>query len=146
MLEKLFRYKIQIILGGTLYFCQQEQMMRKKSVTALDSRYVTMIENAFYYVDPPDTAPFVRKERPPMHEFIRKILYQDLMKANTDKVLRLMRKLDWENPDLAEYAVKCLTMAHNVKYYNIRCLASLLAGLVTHQVNLLNICIFMKHM
>ncbi|PNF37933.1 hypothetical protein B7P43_G03899 [Cryptotermes secundus] len=110
-----------------------EQMMRKKSVTALDSRYVTMIENAFYYVDPPDTAPFVRKERPPMHEFIRKILYQDLMKANTDKVLRLMRKLDWENPDLAEYAVKCLTMAHNVKYYNIRCLASLLAGLVTHQ-------------
>ncbi|XP_069694080.1 regulator of nonsense transcripts 2-like isoform X2 [Periplaneta americana] len=110
-----------------------EQMMRKKSVTALDSRYVTMIENAFYYVDPPDTAPFVKKERPPMHEFIRKILYQELMKANTDKVLRLMRKLDWENSDLAEYAVKCLTMAHNVKYYNIRCLASLLAGLVTHQ-------------
>ncbi|PSN43999.1 Regulator of nonsense transcripts 2 [Blattella germanica] len=110
-----------------------EQMMRKKSVTALDSRYVTMIENAYYYVDPPDTAPFVKKERPVMHEFIRKILYQDLMKANTDKVLRLMRKLDWENIDLAEYAVKCLTMAHNVKYYNIRCLASLLAGLVTHQ-------------
>jgi hypothetical protein len=26
-------------------------------------------------------------------------------------------------------------MAHNVKYYNIRCLASLLAGLVTHQVS-----------
>ncbi|KDR21260.1 regulator of nonsense transcripts 2 isoform X2 [Zootermopsis nevadensis] len=110
-----------------------EQMMRKKSVTALDSRYVTMIENAFYYVDPPDTAPFVKKERPPMHEFIRKILYQDLVKANTDKVLRLMRKLEWENSDLAEYSVKCLTMAHNVKYYNIRCLASLLAGLVTHQ-------------
>jgi len=109
-------------------------MMRKKSVTALDSRYVTIIENAFYYVDPPDTAPFVKKERPPVHEFIRKILYQDLMKANTDKVLRLMRRLDWEDPDLSEYAVKCLIMAHNVKYYNIRCLASLLAGLVTHQV------------
>ena len=113
-------------------------MMRKKSVTALDSRYVTIIENAFYYVDPPDTAPFVKKERPPVHEFIRKVLYQDLMKANTDKVLRLMRRLDWEDPDLSEYAVKCLTMAHNVKYYNIRCLASLLAGLVTHQVGSLS--------
>nr|CAD7572840.1 unnamed protein product [Timema californicum] len=110
-----------------------EQMMRKKSVTALDSRYVTMIENAYYHVNPPELAPYVKKERPPMHEFIRKILYQDLTKPNTDKVLRLMRKLEWDNEELASYAVKCLTFAFNVKYYNIRCLANLVAGLVTYQ-------------
>ncbi|XP_063230825.1 regulator of nonsense transcripts 2-like [Bacillus rossius redtenbacheri] len=110
-----------------------EQMMRKKSVTALDSRYVTMIENAYYHVNPPELAPCVKKERPPMHEFIRKILYQDLTKPSTDKVLRLMRKLNWESDELAAYAVKCLTHAFNVKYYNIRCLANLVAGLVTYQ-------------
>nr|CAD7440943.1 unnamed protein product [Timema bartmani] len=110
-----------------------EQMMRKKSVTALDSRYVTMIENAYYHVNPPELAPYVKKERPPMHEFIRKILYQDLTKPNTDKVLRLMRKLEWDNEELSSYAVKCLTFAFNVKYYNIRCLANLVAGLVTYQ-------------
>lgn len=61
-------------------------MMRKKAVTALDSRYVTMIENAYYFVNPPESGPgIVKKERPPIHEFIRKLLYQDLSKTNTDR-------------------------------------------------------------
>lgn len=110
-----------------------EQMMRKKAVMALDSRYVTMIENAYYFVNPPDSTMSSKKERPPEHEFIRKILYQDLMKTNIDKILRLMRKLDWNQPDVASYAIKCLTYAFKVKYFNIRCLANLLAGLVSHQ-------------
>ncbi|XP_046745655.1 regulator of nonsense transcripts 2 [Diprion similis] len=110
-----------------------EQMMRKKAVTALDSRYVTIIENAYYFVNPPEsTGGIAKKERPPMHEFIRKLLYQDLSKANTDKVLRLMRKLDWEDDNISTYAIKCLVAAHNVKYLNIRCVGSLLAGLVAH--------------
>lgn len=110
-----------------------EQMMRKKAVTALDSRYVTMIENAYYFVNPPESGPgFVKKERPPVHEFIRKLLYQDLSKTNTDRILKLIRKLDWENPAVSAYAIKCLTAAYNVKYLNIRCIGSLLAGLVAH--------------
>ncbi|XP_063980636.1 regulator of nonsense transcripts 2 [Diachasmimorpha longicaudata] len=110
-----------------------EQMMRKKAVTALDSRYVTIIENAYYFVNPPEsTGGVTRKERPPMHEFIRKLLYQDLSKTNTDKVLKWMRKLDWENENISMYAIKCLTAAYNVKYLNIRCVGSLLAGLVAH--------------
>lgn len=98
-----------------------EQMMRKKAVTALDSRYVTIIENAYYFVNPPEsTGGITRKERPPIHEFIRKLLYQDLSKTNTDKVLKWMRKLDWENECISYYAIKCLTAAYNVKYLNIR--------------------------
>lgn len=110
-----------------------EQMMRKKAVTALDSRYVTIIENAYYFVNPPEsTGGISRKDRPPVHEFIRKLLYQDLSKTNTDKVLRWMRKLDWEDDSVSSYAIKCLTAAYNVKYLNIRCVGSLLAGLVGH--------------
>ncbi|KAJ8919747.1 hypothetical protein NQ315_006276 [Exocentrus adspersus] len=110
-----------------------EQMMRKKSVMALDSRYVTQIENAYYYVNPPEVVTITKKERPVMHQFIRKLLYQDLQKNNTDKIMRLMRKLDWANQEVSSYAVKCLTGAHNLKYFNIRCLANLLAGLVAYQ-------------
>ncbi|XP_011314973.1 regulator of nonsense transcripts 2 [Fopius arisanus] len=110
-----------------------EQMMRKKAVTALDSRYVTIIENAYYFVNPPEsTGGIMKKERPPMHEFIRKLLYQDLSKTNTDKVLKWMRKLDWDNDIISSYAIKSLTAAYNVKYLNIRCVGSLLAGLVAH--------------
>ncbi|KAJ3666664.1 hypothetical protein Zmor_002099 [Zophobas morio] len=109
-----------------------EQMMRKKAVMALDSRYVTQIENAYYYVNPPDVT-ITKKERPVMHQFIRKLLFQDLQKNNTDKIMRLIRKLDWSNEEVSSYAIKCLSSAHNVKYFNIRCLANLLAGLVTYQ-------------
>ncbi|XP_078053148.1 UPF2 regulator of nonsense mediated mRNA decay [Augochlora pura] len=110
-----------------------EQMMRKKAVTALDSRYVTIIENAYYFVNPPESTGGVsKKDRPPIHEFIRKLLYQDLSKTNTDKVLKWMRKLDWEDENVSSYAIKCLTAAYNVKYLNIRCVGSLLAGLVAH--------------
>jgi len=138
-------------------WCFQEQMMRKKTALAMDSRYVTMIENAFFFVNPPEGSTVKIKERPPLHAFIRKTLYQDLSKPTTDKVsriqeirsprtcpeliiiilqvLRLMRRLNWEDKDLAAYAIKCLTAAWNVKYYNIRCLASLVAGLVEHQVS-----------
>lgn len=110
-----------------------EQMMRKKAVTALDSRYVTIIENAYYFVNPPEcTSSVVKKDRPAINEFIRKLLYQDLSKTNTDKVLKWMRKLDWEDENVSSYAIKCLTAAYNVKYLNIRCVGSLLAGLVAH--------------
>ncbi|XP_044016456.1 regulator of nonsense transcripts 2 [Aphidius gifuensis] len=128
---------------GRYLFCSQdshqrtkvylEQMMRKKAVTALDSRYVTIIENAYYYVNPPETiSGSTKKERPPIHEFIRKLLYQDLSKTNTDKILKLMRKLDWQDDTISSYIIKCLTAAYNVKYLNIRCIGSLLAGLVGH--------------
>lgn len=97
-----------------------EQMMRKKAVMVLDSRYVTQIENAYYYVNPPDSVAIPKKERPIMHEFIRKLLFQDLQKNNTDKIVRLMRKLDWNNDEISSYAIKCLSSAHKVKYFNIR--------------------------
>uniref|UniRef100_T1IJL6 Regulator of nonsense transcripts 2 n=1 Tax=Strigamia maritima TaxID=126957 RepID=T1IJL6_STRMM len=112
-----------------------EQMMRKKQVMSVDSRYITMIENAYYYCNPPEATQSVRKERPPMKEYIRKLLYKDLSKNNTEKILRQMRKLNWEDPDIAFYSTKCLTAIWNVKYYNIRCVANLLAGLVAHQEN-----------
>ncbi|CAN7978059.1 unnamed protein product, partial [Ixodes persulcatus] len=75
----------------------------------------------------------VKKVRPPLHDYIRKLLYKDLTKSNTEKILRQMRKLDWEDPDVCAYATKCLIAIWNVKYYNIRCVANLLAGLVAYQ-------------
>lgn len=64
----------------------QEVMMRKKSALHLDSRYTTMIENAFYYSNPPEVKVEARQERPPMHQYIRKLLYKDLNKITVEKV------------------------------------------------------------
>ena len=62
----------------------------------------------------------------------RKLIYTDLNKSNTEKILRQMRKFNWEDPDVSAYILKCLKNIWNVKYFNIRYVASLLAGLVQY--------------
>ena len=51
---------------------------------------------------------------------------------NTFHLLRQMRKLPWDDAELSTYACTRLTAVWNVKYFAIRCLANLLAGLVAH--------------
>lgn len=74
--------------------------MRKKIALHLDARYTTMIENAFFYCNPPESRSETALQQPPMHEYIRKLLYKDLSKTTIEKVLRQMRKLDWDNPEV----------------------------------------------
>lgn len=109
-----------------------EQLLRKKSVQALDSRHNTMIENAFYYCNPPERTKVQKKVRPPIHEYIRKLLYKDLSKTTTEKVLRQMRKLPWNNTKVKTYASKCIMNVWNLKFNNIRCLANMLSGLAEY--------------
>ena len=110
-----------------------EQMMRKKTVKSFDPRYNTMIENAYYYVNPPEiSTDAVKDETPPMQRYIRYLLYFMLNKANTERIIRQIRKLHWEDPETSNFAVRCLTEIWHAKYYNIRCVASLLAGLIAY--------------
>ena len=61
--------------------------MRKKQVQHLDPRQVRLVENALYYANPPETPQISHERLPPMHEYIRKLLYKDLSRVNTEKVL-----------------------------------------------------------
>lgn len=70
----------------TVRTCFQEVMMRKKAALSLDNRYNTMIDNAFYFCNPPSNQNIVRESRPPKHQYIMKLLYKDLNKLSTEKV------------------------------------------------------------
>jgi regulator of nonsense transcripts 2 len=61
-------------------------MMRKKTAMMLDSRYTTLIENAYYYCNPPETKAEKQKERNPVYEYVRKLLYKDLSRVTIEKV------------------------------------------------------------
>ncbi|XP_048123551.1 regulator of nonsense transcripts 2 [Alosa alosa] len=111
-----------------------EQMMRKKQAQHLDARYVTMVENAYYYCNPPPMEKTVRKKRPPLQEYIRKLLYKDLSKVTTEKVLQQLHCVAcWQDPETKSYLVCCMVNIWNVKYNSIHCVANLLAGLVAYQ-------------
>uniref|UniRef100_A0A803XZ64 UPF2 regulator of nonsense mediated mRNA decay n=1 Tax=Meleagris gallopavo TaxID=9103 RepID=A0A803XZ64_MELGA len=105
----------------------------KKQAMHLDARYVTMVENAYYYCNPPPAEKTVKKKRPPLQEYIRKLLYKDLSKVTTEKVLRQMRKLPWQDTEVKDYVICCMINIWNVKYNSIHCVANLLAGLVLYQ-------------
>ncbi|EDO46900.1 predicted protein, partial [Nematostella vectensis] len=113
-----------------------EVMMRKKAVQNLDGRQLTMVDNAFYYCNPPERQKMMQKVRPPMHQYIRKLLYKDLSKTTTERVLRQIRKLPWDNTEIALYAIKCFIRIWNVKYNSIHCAANLLSGLSAYHEEL----------
>ncbi|XP_076800221.1 regulator of nonsense transcripts 2-like [Clavelina lepadiformis] len=110
-----------------------DQLVRKRTAKALDQRYCTMIDNARYTCDPPKVETVTYKPRPPLHEYLRKLLFRDLSKNTVEKVLRQMRKFPWNALDVYAYMVKCLSQSWNVKYNNVHCLASLVAGLVAYR-------------
>ena len=109
------------------------QLLRLRTAKVLDQRYATMIDNARYTCDPPKVETVVAKKRPPMHEYIRKLLFRDLSKSSVERILRQMRKLNWKEADTRRYIVKCLSLPWLMKYNNIHCLASLVAGLAPYR-------------
>lgn len=77
-----------------------ETLLRKKSAQHLGQQERMLIENAAYYVDPPERAAIEQKDRTPMELFMRKLIYMDLNKRNVEKVIKQIRKVHWEEPEV----------------------------------------------
>ena len=73
-----------------------ETLGRKKSAQHLGQQERMLIENAMYYVDPPQRSAIQQKERTPMDLFVRQLIYLDMTKRNYTKILKTVRKLHWE--------------------------------------------------
>ncbi|KAK9768056.1 mRNA decay protein [Basidiobolus ranarum] len=106
-----------------------EIMMRKKNALHLDNRQVLMIENAYYQCNPPDRDATIRKVHTPMELYVRKLIYSDLSKKTVDKVLRLLRKLHWSDPEVYRIVKKIFHKVWKVKFGNVHLLAMLASGL-----------------
>ncbi|XP_068643602.1 regulator of nonsense transcripts UPF2 [Aristolochia californica] len=104
-----------------------EILMRLKNVKNLDSRHSTLVENAYYLCKPPERSARVCKVRPPLHQYIRKLLFSDLDKSSIEHVLRQLRKLPWD--ECEPYILKSFMKVHKGKYSQVHLIASLTAGL-----------------
>uniref|UniRef100_A0A182YK23 MIF4G domain-containing protein n=1 Tax=Anopheles stephensi TaxID=30069 RepID=A0A182YK23_ANOST len=130
------------VCGVYLYNCADsrmrtnaflEQMMRLKMNTTMLDRYVQQVENVYYLVKRPEGLKVTRKVRPLIHTYIRQLIFKELDKANVDKLIQLLRRLNWEDEGTFNYAVRCLSRAYNIRYHLIRSMADLLAGLNSYQ-------------
>ncbi|PNT69107.1 hypothetical protein BRADI_3g49427v3 [Brachypodium distachyon] len=104
-----------------------EILMRLKNVKNLDPRHSTLVENAYYLCKPPERSARVSKVRPPLYQYIRKLLFSDLDKSSVEHVLRQLRKLPWA--ECQQYLVKCFLKVHKGKYSQVHLIALLTAGL-----------------
>ncbi|CAL5380510.1 unnamed protein product [Camellia sinensis] len=104
-----------------------EILMRLKNVKNLDPRHSTLVENAYYLCKPPERSARVSKVHPPLHQYIRKLLFSDLDKSSIEHVLRQLRKLPWS--ECEPYLLKCFMKVHKGKYGQIHLIASLTTGL-----------------
>jgi regulator of nonsense transcripts 2 len=60
-----------------------------------------------------------------MELFIRHLIYDVLAKKTIDKVLKLIRKLDWDDPTVVHILLKLFTKPWKIKYGNINLMAML---------------------
>lgn len=82
-----------------------ETLKRKKSVQHIGQQERMLIENAVYYVDPPVRAAIQQKERTPMDLFIRKLVYLDMNNRNYTRILKQIRRLHWEEPEVSRSSI-----------------------------------------
>ncbi|RPD73709.1 transcription factor [Lentinus tigrinus ALCF2SS1-7] len=102
-----------------------ELMRRKQSMQHFDQRQLLLLENAYYQCNPPERAARQVKERTPMELFIRHLIYDVLTKKTIDKVLKLLRKLDWTDPVVLHTLHKVFTKPWKLKFGHISLLAML---------------------
>ncbi|RKP10363.1 ARM repeat-containing protein, partial [Thamnocephalis sphaerospora] len=113
-----------------------EVMLKKKQALPLEARLTMMIENAYYQCNPPEQAARVEKQRTPMEQFVRKVLFADLDSSTVDKTLRTLRKLHWEDPEIMQMMARLLSRPWKVQYSNLHLLAVIVSGLYRYHTEL----------
>nr|XP_031861440.1 uncharacterized protein CI109_003044 [Kwoniella shandongensis]KAA5528512.1 hypothetical protein CI109_003044 [Kwoniella shandongensis] len=106
-----------------------EIMRRKQGTQHLDNRQQVMLENAFYMCNPPERVAREVTELPPMNSFVQHLLHDVLMKRTLDKVLKLLRKLHWEESETYDFILTSFTNIWEIKFGNIPYLAALVYDL-----------------
>ncbi|KXS22023.1 ARM repeat-containing protein [Gonapodya prolifera JEL478] len=93
-----------------------EVMVRKKNAQHMDNRHVMMLENAYYQAVPPERPAISAKPRTPLQLFLRHLFYAVLSKTTVERVLKILRKLDWDDPQV----VRMLEGTHFRKVWKVR--------------------------
>ncbi|KAM5384995.1 hypothetical protein ACJA88_002842 [Fusarium oxysporum] len=106
-----------------------ETLQRKKSVQHIGQPERMLIDNAVYYVDPPERLAIEQKERTPMELFVRKLIYVDMTKRNYSKILKQIRRLHWEETEVVAILEKVFSKPGKVKYGSVHLLGILLSAL-----------------
>ncbi|GAB7337284.1 hypothetical protein MBLNU457_g2649t2 [Dothideomycetes sp. NU457] len=129
LLENCGRYLLRNPESSPRMASFLETLQRKKAAQHLGQQERMLIENAVYYVNPPERAAIQQKERTPLDSYVRKLVYLDLSKRSVEKIIKQIRKLHWEESDVPEMLRKIFSKPGKIKYSNVYLLAVILGAL-----------------
>lgn len=110
-----------------------ETLWRLKSVKNLEARHNALVETAFYAVRlSPGSKTHKKKSRPPLHEYIRHLIYNRLSPSNVRWIMNQFLKLPWDD-ELEEYIIKKFVKISRARFSTIPYAASLVAALQKHR-------------
>lgn len=106
-----------------------EVLKRKQSAQHFDPRQRLVLENAYYQCNPPERVQREQIQLTPNELFIQHLLHDVLTKQTIEKVLKLCRKLHWEDPETLGYLYKHFGEVWRLKYGSIPLIATLVHDL-----------------
>ncbi|KAK5156161.1 mRNA decay protein [Recurvomyces mirabilis] len=106
-----------------------ETLQRKKGSQHLGQQERMLIENAMYFVNPPERSAIQQKERTTLDLYVRQLVYMDLNKKTIEKIIKQIRKLHWEEPEVVEVLRKIFVKPGKIKFSNVHLLAVMLGAL-----------------
>lgn len=107
-----------------------EQMTRKRQANInLDSRYQLMLDNSYFCCIPPTAGVIAKIVRSTLEQYVRFSMLSDLQEDAVEKILKRLRRLDWDSKEAPDLVVDYLSRPWLVTFANVEWLASLLAGL-----------------
>lgn len=106
-----------------------EMMRRKRAAKNLDHRQVLLLDNAYYQCNPPERKIAQVKQRSHMELYLRHLIYDELNRRTVSKVVKLLRKIQWSDPQIQTILFELFTRIWRIKFSHIHLLAVLLADL-----------------
>ncbi|CAI2352214.1 unnamed protein product [Caenorhabditis sp. 36 PRJEB53466] len=110
------------------------EVVKAKRDRMKDQRQAMLIDNAYFTCLPPEDSKEERlrlkldEEDTPMKKFIRHIIL-DINKQNIDVHLKCLRRLEWSNPEISDYAIRYLSSTWLLPIENLEFVASAISGL-----------------
>ncbi|EFP08303.1 hypothetical protein CRE_16832 [Caenorhabditis remanei] len=110
------------------------EVVKAKRDRMKDQRQAMLIDNAYFTCLPPEDSKEERlrlkldEEDTPMKRFIRHIVL-DINESNVDIFLKCIRRLDWSDPEISDYAIRYLSSTWLLPIENLQHVASAIAGL-----------------
>ncbi|KDO25845.1 hypothetical protein SPRG_08789 [Saprolegnia parasitica CBS 223.65] len=103
-------------------------MMRLKTAKHLDPLAETLVMNAYYMCKPPERVARVKAPKDPVYLFILSRL-ATLRPDGVGRVVRVCRKLNWDDPVVVQYVVKAVLHVAKSQVLQLSLVCDVVAGL-----------------